>query len=105
MPSIDTDIKLFPYEQARLAELNPEGWFRTGDVAKVQKDGFVKICDRLNDMILLSGNPERRAQSSWTCPQRPTPACCVMSMDPLTSTTLDLASRPSVSLLSGPMSL
>lgn len=35
--------------------LDDEGWFRTGDVAKVQPDGFVKICDRLKDMILVSG--------------------------------------------------
>jgi len=35
--------------------LDAEGWFRTGDIAKVQEDGFVKICDRLKDMILVSG--------------------------------------------------
>ena len=35
--------------------LDAEGWFRTGDIAKVQADGFVKICDRLKDMILVSG--------------------------------------------------
>ena len=35
--------------------LDEEGWFRTGDIAKIQPDGFVKICDRLKDMILVSG--------------------------------------------------
>lgn len=35
--------------------LDSEGWFRTGDIAKVQADGFIKICDRLKDMILVSG--------------------------------------------------
>ena len=35
--------------------LDEDGWFRTGDVAKVQPDGFIKICDRLKDMILVSG--------------------------------------------------
>ena len=35
--------------------LDHEGWFRTGDIARVQTDGFVKICDRLKDMILVSG--------------------------------------------------
>jgi long-chain acyl-CoA synthetase len=35
--------------------LDAEGWFSTGDIAKVQEDGFVKICDRLKDMILVSG--------------------------------------------------
>lgn len=35
--------------------LDEEGWFRTGDIAMVQADGYVKICDRLKDMILVSG--------------------------------------------------
>lgn len=35
--------------------LDKDGWFRTGDVAMVQSDGFIKICDRLKDMILVSG--------------------------------------------------
>jgi long-chain acyl-CoA synthetase len=35
--------------------LDDEGWFSTGDVAKIQPDGFIKICDRLKDMILVSG--------------------------------------------------
>jgi len=35
--------------------LDDEGWFATGDIAKIQEDGYVKICDRLKDMILVSG--------------------------------------------------
>jgi acyl-CoA synthetase (AMP-forming)/AMP-acid ligase II len=35
--------------------LDAQGWFRTGDIAITQKDGFVKICDRVKDMILVSG--------------------------------------------------
>lgn len=31
------------------------GWFKTGDVAQIQDDGFVKIVDRKKDMILVSG--------------------------------------------------
>ena len=35
--------------------LDNEGWFRTGDIAIIQDEGFIKICDRLKDMILVSG--------------------------------------------------
>jgi long-chain acyl-CoA synthetase len=35
--------------------LDSEGWFSTGDIAVMQPDGFVKICDRVKDMILVSG--------------------------------------------------
>ena len=35
--------------------LDKEGWFRTGDIAILQHDGFIKIVDRLKDMILVSG--------------------------------------------------
>jgi long-chain acyl-CoA synthetase len=32
-----------------------DGWLHTGDVAKMDKDGFFYIVDRLKDMILVSG--------------------------------------------------
>ena len=35
--------------------LDSEGWFRTGDIAEQQPDGFIRICDRVKDMILVSG--------------------------------------------------
>jgi long-chain acyl-CoA synthetase len=41
--------------EATVEALDEEGWFRTGDIAKVQHDGYVKICDRLKDMVLVSG--------------------------------------------------
>ncbi|BAN49894.1 long-chain-fatty-acid--CoA ligase FadD1 [Metapseudomonas resinovorans] len=35
--------------------LDAEGWLRTGDVAVIQEDGFMRIVDRKKDMILVSG--------------------------------------------------
>lgn len=32
-----------------------DGWFRTGDYAQIDKDGYVRIVDRKKDMIIVSG--------------------------------------------------
>ncbi|TQV78267.1 AMP-binding protein [Exilibacterium tricleocarpae] len=32
-----------------------DGWFRTGDVAVIDADGYVRIVDRIKDMVLVSG--------------------------------------------------
>ena len=31
------------------------GWLHTGDIVSVDEDGFIKIVDRLKDMIVVSG--------------------------------------------------
>lgn len=35
--------------------LTADGWFKTGDIARMNAQGFVKIVDRKKDMILVSG--------------------------------------------------
>ena len=42
-----------PEETAEV--LSPDGWLRTGDIARMDGDGFVYIVDRKKDMILVSG--------------------------------------------------
>ncbi|MDF2642908.1 MAG: long-chain fatty acid--CoA ligase, partial [Pseudomonas sp.] len=35
--------------------LDADGWLKTGDIAIIQPDGYMKIVDRKKDMILISG--------------------------------------------------
>ncbi|WP_322980639.1 long-chain-fatty-acid--CoA ligase FadD2 [Pseudomonas sp. C11] len=35
--------------------LDAEGWFKTGDIAVIDPDGYVRIVDRKKDMIIVSG--------------------------------------------------
>jgi long-chain acyl-CoA synthetase len=42
-------------EEATSEVLSTDGWLRTGDVATIAEDGYVKIVDRQKDMIIVSG--------------------------------------------------
>ena len=35
--------------------LSSDGWLRTGDIALIQPDGYLRIVDRIKDMIVVSG--------------------------------------------------
>ncbi len=35
--------------------ISEDGWFKTGDVAVIQEDGYVRIVDRIKDMVIVSG--------------------------------------------------
>ncbi|MGN6690058.1 MAG: class I adenylate-forming enzyme family protein, partial [Sphingopyxis sp.] len=37
------------------AKVFVDGWLRTGDVGTIDKDGFIRIVDRLKDMIAVGG--------------------------------------------------
>ncbi len=41
--------------EATKSSISEDGWFKTGDVAVVQEDGYVRIVDRIKDMIIVSG--------------------------------------------------
>ncbi|AOS97631.1 Long-chain-fatty-acid--CoA ligase [Microbulbifer aggregans] len=42
-------------EEATAETIDSEGWLKTGDMAVIQDDGYIKIVDRKKDMIIVSG--------------------------------------------------
>ncbi|MFS0828180.1 long-chain-fatty-acid--CoA ligase FadD1 [Pseudomonas phoenicis] len=42
-------------EEATAEILDDQGWLKTGDIAVIQPDGYMRIVDRKKDMILVSG--------------------------------------------------
>ena len=42
--------------EATAAALTPDGWFRTGDVARIDEHGFVTVLDRVKDMVNRGGH-------------------------------------------------
>ncbi|HWU47378.1 MAG TPA: long-chain-fatty-acid--CoA ligase [Humibacter sp.] len=42
-----------PDETARV--LTPDGWFRTGDIVTMDADGFVRVVDRIKELIITGG--------------------------------------------------
>lgn len=48
-------IKGYLNKPEATAEAIQDGWFRTGDIARIDDDGFVFIVDRAKDMVLRGG--------------------------------------------------
>jgi acyl-CoA synthetase (AMP-forming)/AMP-acid ligase II len=48
-------IKGYLNQPQATADAIRDGWFRTGDIARIDEDGFVFIVDRAKDMVLRGG--------------------------------------------------
>ena len=57
--------------EATAAAMTPDGYFRTGDVATIDADGYVAIVDRTKDMLLVGGfnvYPRNIEEAIWRHP-------------------------------------
>jgi acyl-CoA synthetase (AMP-forming)/AMP-acid ligase II len=45
----------FEDDEATAAAITPDGWFRTGDIASIDQDGYVNLRDRSKDVIKSGG--------------------------------------------------
>ena len=48
-------MKGYWQREAQTAEVIVDGWLHTGDIVTVDEEGYIKIVDRLKDMIIVSG--------------------------------------------------
>lgn len=56
MKTTDTRIQCYwNRPQATAEAFLPDGWFRSGDLAKIDEEGFVYIVDRAKDIIVRGG--------------------------------------------------
>jgi fatty-acyl-CoA synthase len=55
-----------------------DGWFRTGDVATADADGYVKVVDRIKDMIISGGENVYPAEVEAAFYEHPAVAECAV---------------------------
>ena len=41
--------------EATAAVITPDGWFKTGDIGRIEKGGFIRLTGRLKEMLIVGG--------------------------------------------------
>jgi len=56
--------------------ISPDGWLRTGDIATIDSEGFLRIVDRKKDMIIVSGFKVFPNEIETVCTEHPAVLDC-----------------------------
>jgi len=65
-------------QPARTAEVFRDGWYITGDIARLDEEGFVYIVDRMKDMIVSGGENVYSAEVENAVGRHPAVAMCAV---------------------------
>ena len=71
-------IRGYLNREKETAESIQDGWLRTGDVAKIDEDGFILIVDRVKDMVLRGGENVYCAEVEAALFEHPAVAECAV---------------------------
>jgi len=69
-------------EEATRETIEPDGWLHTGDIARMDADGYIYIVDRLKDMILTAGYNVYPAEIERVLSQHPSVAMSAVGAVP-----------------------
>jgi long-chain acyl-CoA synthetase len=71
-------IRGYLNREKETAESIQDGWLRTGDVARIDEDGFIFIVDRVKDMVLRGGENVYCAEVEAALFEHPAVAECAV---------------------------
>ena len=75
------------------AETFADGWLRSGDLGRIDDDGFLYIVDRAKDMVIRGGENIAEA-SRWSLPSTSIPPCSRRPCSPSPTTRSARRSAP-----------
>ena len=71
--------------EATAEAITDDGWFRTGDIGRMDADGYIFVEDRLKDMIITGGENVYSIEVERVLAEHPAVAEVPLSACPMTS--------------------